>query len=954
MYNQIELSLHFIFLLFQCFRWQQFLRKIETLLCRGSAICIEVSLGPEAHPLLLEQWTIQRLERPTQPSMTVQSLCSAIRSQLHFSQISAWSDLLEQQYTDYVFYQEHILKNPRITMNWGTNRPALDLLYRVKCATQKGTFERPPVVHNFPNVVLDVNTGLAVSLRSLPRLERIPRLSVENKKSDMMEVTVVESEILPSPALMVAGAVGQVAGGNAGGCCQEKGKHRCLTFDEMQQQQQQQRRGRRGDGKEEASSSQQMMVVMMATEMGSSSCSTGSGGSGSGSSCGAGLLSHREKQLLKYKKRLLKRDNRHGKEVVGIEPPSVILEPNKKAALEPQVEATTATTSINDLQLPPLYTDVVEGGGGGGEGGGVSFLGTTTPRAAAIDVPMSSQDVATQTDLQLSIDDQLVEMEMEVDEENEGEEEEDDEGMIIDSLPFLPTSDVSCTSCNNKLRLVCCSQSCDTVSSARGRFQRLRDKYRNAMVAKKAASAAAAAAATTSRVFYKKSLWNDLRANSVVKSLVKDHNGQRRDGEEGEDNNNVVSAVNRNVKEEKFDNVSRETYTKHPQQSSIKRGNLQLVTEFTSLCDYSEVERKAAESPSLFIRGEVGAKLQKVAQGGYHTPTTTNGATSCGNVEKNGQENGSMKLSKLDHETVSLRNASEPTAVVVSSTTTPCSQMLLKTSVHCVKNLTSIFTNATEAAAAALVKPPTPQVILKRLNLYTAAVAAQQQQNEDVFNFDLSKKEEEEEEEEIDPPRQPFAIKKSFSTPSASVSCEPPPADGVTSKTPNSLSPRFLKSASAYNKKQKRRSRHLSDRSSERSSVCSDELSLSDDETLLLTPNGSSLLLTTSPVLPTRRPFGGVAGGGAGAGVKGLFKSAFGHRPLLGSIEESLLQRRLTPKYLVSGFRVLLGASGGFCPKQLTIPAKSYFYELSGQSQTTPYLVSGGREGEGKIWNVKY
>lgn len=47
----------------QCFRWQQFLRKIETLLCRGSSMCIEVSLGPETHPLLLEQWVIQRTER---------------------------------------------------------------------------------------------------------------------------------------------------------------------------------------------------------------------------------------------------------------------------------------------------------------------------------------------------------------------------------------------------------------------------------------------------------------------------------------------------------------------------------------------------------------------------------------------------------------------------------------------------------------------------------------------------------------------------------------------------------------------------------------------------------------------------------------------------------------------------------------------------------------------------
>lgn len=327
-----------------------------------------------------------------------------------------------------------------------------------------------------------------------------------------------------------------------------------------------------------------------------------------------------------------------------------------------------------------------------------------------------------------------------------------------------------------------------------------------------------------------------------------------------------------------------------------------------------------------------------------------------------------MKLSKLEHETMSLRCsvAANPSTTMMinkaassSSSSSMASSVLpavIKTSVHCVKNLTTIFTNATEAAAAALVKPPTPQVMLKRLHLYTAAVAVANnnsnnnnaKQEGDVFNFDVRGDQEDEDEEldgEGDKPSRPFVITKSFSTPSACTTTEgtPPSTQG---KTPNSLSPRFLKSAAVYNKKQQqhqqKRSRHLSDRSSERSSVCSDELSLSDDETLLLTPNGSNLLLTASPVMPTtRRTMIGPDGKILVGGVRGLFKSAFGQRPLLGSIEESLLQRRLTPKYLVSGFRVLLGASGGFCPKQLTIPAKTFFYELSGQSQTTPYMVSG-------------
>lgn len=45
------------------------------------------------------------------------------------------------------------------------------------------------------------------------------------------------------------------------------------------------------------------------------------------------------------------------------------------------------------------------------------------------------------------------------------------------------------------------------------------------------------------------------------------------------------------------------------------------------------------------------------------------------------------------------------------------------------------------------------------------------------------------------------------------------------------------------------------------------------------------------------------------------------------------------PTFHVPGFKVLLGASGGFCPTQLTIPSSTSFYELHGQCLSTPYLV---------------
>lgn len=128
-----------------------------------------------------------------------------------------------------------------------------------------------------------------------------------------------------------------------------------------------------------------------------------------------------------------------------------------------------------------------------------------------------------------------------------------------------------------------------------------------------------------------------------------------------------------------------------------------------------------------------------------------------------------------------------------------------------------------------------------------------------------------------------------------------------------SLSPRFVKASAIY----KRRSRHLSDRS-DRSSLGSDE-QFSDEDI----DSGMYSPFATSPVkLRTR------------------LAAVFGRKPLLGNLEESLLQRRLVPKIEVMGFKLLLGASGGFCPTQLTIPAAAYFYELKGETLSTPYLVS--------------
>jgi len=181
---------------------------------------------------------------------------------------------------------------------------------------------------------------------------------------------------------------------------------------------------------------------------------------------------------------------------------------------------------------------------------------------------------------------------------------------------------------------------------------------------------------------------------------------------------------------------------------------------------------------------------------------------------------------------------------------------------------------------------------------------------------------------------------------------ESPTSDGVfsyncsspaSSYPPMQLSPRFR----GTNSMLKRRSRHLSDRSSISEYSNAEDISGDEDESTKSTneklPIAKQLLsppiLSTPPPPPTAKS--------SASKISSLYKfvnktqAAFNKLPLLGTIEESLLRDRFQPKAIVGGFKLLLGASGSFCPTQLTIPAQTFFYEFRGMKHmSTPYVVS--------------
>ncbi|KAL3885027.1 hypothetical protein ACJMK2_025126 [Sinanodonta woodiana] len=69
---------------------------------------------------------------------------------------------------------------------------------------------------------------------------------------------------------------------------------------------------------------------------------------------------------------------------------------------------------------------------------------------------------------------------------------------------------------------------------------------------------------------------------------------------------------------------------------------------------------------------------------------------------------------------------------------------------------------------------------------------------------------------------------------------------------------------------------------------------------------------------------------------------------LLGNFEESVLNGRIEPVGVVEGFTVEVGAGGSFCPKHVLLPVAAYFFQLSDDNAPSPYLGHVNLEPLGK------
>lgn len=926
-----------------CLRWQSYLKQLSSLLTTGEAICIEVYLGPENDAILLEQWILKLKIKSSDSTMTLQSLCAAIRSQLYFSQISAWTDLIKNSLEPEIYNHPRIKKTASVgggsgsggsseTSPVGLPRAKLDILFRIRGYDNTACFSETPNVHNFPDAIVADNYVIEVCLKSLPRMERIPRIN------DEMDTKMDES--------LVSDRIDRP--------CHEKGKHRCTFRVEDEEDPQM------GEDGEESSSA---------------------------------AMSHREKQLLKYKKRMMKREKKKkalesggsGSSIGSSEAVPMVVTPPvcKSPALNIPVPVASHgnncgvppayTSSINLIQ-PPLYSncdDLYQ----------ASCANNTKATQTAIFLSLSSNGtvstVATQTDasgcccLCANNPQQL-------------------QQSAAPEATMSTNSDSKMQYINsNNLRRDYTSSNCDTsqpeVDAVIAQRRREESKgLRKAELLLQAIQRTAIindhhqptaddddvdAAAHFSNNNYYSGSYND--NNNVGSDTAKCERsecdtftfnkepldlGDCRLCKRQKTKHNFKLALSDNSKSDSGSESS-ESSTNNSPPGCRRTLSESLVGHFTlpsssssSLAKHCATKRDGgADDDDIddLSEGRLSTSTGAVGNGGtlsfeqlksyrrafsedvIDTISLNGGGQDfqqCG-CAKSTLKGGQCSLFATPH-TTRLPPTSTPAAskvpLFVNCAESDCS-VSTASSVSPHKKQILSCTAVSAAAKPTMSSTPAAYYTIPKINLtniFNVSPLAREDsgfastsspipidETSGVFNFCESR----------------LMVQKSSSAPTCHLS-------------PGSLSPRFLRHAYKH-----QRSRYLSERSSvsERSSIGSDE-QLSEDEYPFLpdsngTSYGSNFLLSPSatPLSPLKfgsaqqRPF-------SRSFSKNLFK--FGRSPLLGTLEESLLQRRIVPKFQVADFKVLLGASGSFCPTQLTIPVASYFYELPGQHLSTPYV----------------
>jgi hypothetical protein len=725
--------------------------------------------------------------------MTIQSLCNAIRSQLCFSQVSSWVDLLKKAFEPSVkdqqlpnLFNPEIMQNPRLKKNLETMQVDLDILFRIKSFDGASCFNDKPNVHNFPDTIVSDRLALRVCLKSLPRLEKIPTLNTEkaNINGFSCDNRIKVSFPLGSP---VAGS-SHVLNDRLASSCHEKGKHRCKDEDEEDYEE-----------KLPTAAAKPFTPPPIASTS----------------------LTHRERQLLKYKKRLMKRDKQK-KKVQDGDQTSVTSGSEESSSFENNINSTFA----------PLYAP------------------PTTAKTLL--------SIATQTD-----------------------DDDDDETAS------------KCNNCGENLQCWNCDKinfkspttsSCLT-SVVGTMFGNKADLLLQAIQRTADANHAVVATSRDNIFSSSKSHHGDSSSPATPSTDAID---ARSDCDTFKDNNNYLISNNNNVE-----------------------GGDEAITSDCRLCKRQKTRHNYTTSMSVSSASSGGSYRRTMSEClvGVNPDDEdgVDGAMSfsplpihnCDDAEFNYASNDDALLSYGDLKAYRRAFSDDVINLPPEMCCDDDDDKINVKCTHCKSNALKLTPNVTLQQA----RPPT---IIK--------------QHQKIPKINLSQVF-----DEIQHPDDSGIGHEPSPTSDNVFAFNTSPASSYP-PTMMQLSPRFPRGTNSL---LKRRSRHMSDRSS-----ISEYSNISDeDDEILKVVSEVNLPAPAAPVTKISSM---------------LYKkfvnktrSAFNKLPMLGTIEESLLRDRFQPKAIVSGFKLLLGASGSFCPTQLTIPAQTFFYEFHGlKHMSTPYVVS--------------
>lgn len=843
--------------------------------------------------------------------MTVQALCSAIRSQLCFSQVSSWVDLLRKAFVDGdtsvrdqmpSLFSPEIMQNPRLRKNLQTMQVDLDILFRIKAYDGASCFNDKPNVHNFPDTIVADGMALRVCLKSLPRLEKIPTLNTEkaNLNGFSCDNRIKISQGVPVPLIG-----SPVAGAGTSGIlmsdrmafqsCHEKGKHRCMDDEED----------------DEYLEMSDQCTVFNPSQIAPSEPSPPLTSLSS-------TLSHRERQLLKYRKRMMKREKQKKKLNEGSDGTSTSvssLNTNTSGSEDCDKASEFLDTAIND-NFAPLYQTTKNGSDEQQAEAETAILAATTTNSNETIInnnnALKTLSIATQTD--------------EADHQR----------------PSMP----KCDSCGNKMQCwncdnnvinfnqdhqsshlsICAPPQVSTPLKYRSGF----GSAAGTMIGNKAdlllqAIQRTANAHLSSKAYDDGTNLSDSKIDgffscktsrdSSPASIIcdKNNNGDTDDPsvvqmendcrlckrQKTMHNYTTLMSVNSN------NSVTSGSYRRTMSECTV---NLNLTVDH----DDDEIDGAMSYSP-LPIHNCDDSEFDYSAN--------------VVQVETSDLSNGDLKsyrrafsedvINKLPGEACCFESEALNNN---NNDNDDDDDEYLTMKCHCTKS------SAEQQSYASL--KLTPNVNLQHRPTDTnwppssSAIMTSVSINSKIPKINLSQ------------------VFNAIQDDSGIVhdTMDSPTSDNVFTFTNSpassypptnsmQLSPRFVRSTNSL---LKRRNRLVSDRSSisEYSNI-----ELSDDEDV-------ADKISVVPAMKAPQP-------SASSKISSLYKkfvnktqAAFNKLPLLGTIEESLLRDRFTPKAIVSGFKLLLGASGSFCPTQLTIPAQTFFYEFQGlKHMSTPYVV---------------